>query len=411
MAEPIAAAQITNLSDDISLLEVLVILVERRRLILWITGACALISVIVSFILPRKYTATVTLLPPKQDSSIAAILGAQLSSLTGAADLAGSGLGIKNPNDIYVAMLKSRTVEDAMVSQFGLMREYRDKYLSDARKDFENNVTVDGGGMDGLIRISVEARNPQRAAELANGCVDQFRVLSQHLAITEASQRRVFFEQELEQAKNNLVEAEEGLKKTEEKTGLIQIDSQAKALIELATSLREQIAMKEVQVEGMASYATAKNPQLAQAQRELNGMRAQLAKLGGSEQSTADSLIVPKGRVPAASLEYVRRYREVKYDEKIFEILARQFEMAKLDEAKQGALVQVVDAATAPSRRTSPKRAVIVVGATVLGFLFAFFLALMLATLERMRKDPESKQRFAPLRQALARPQFNEHLE
>jgi len=153
----------------------------------------------------------------------------------------------------------------------------------------------------------------------------------------------------------------------------------------------------------MESYATDQNPQLVKAQRELDLMRAQLAKLGGSEGSASDGLIVPKGAVPAAGLEYVRRFREVKYNETIFEILARQFEMAKLDEAKQGALIQVVDYAVPPEKRSSPRRGVIVVGATALGGLFAIFLALLLAKIERMRSDPETRRRFAPIRNAMNR--------
>lgn len=402
-AGPNNAAQTAKPSDEMSLITLLAALIERRRLITWITGGCAVIAVIVSLLLPKKYTATAILLPPQQNSSMAAALSSQLSSLGPAAALAGSSLGLKNPNDMFVAMLKSRTIEDAMVSHFGLMQEYRDRYASDARKDFEKNATVDGSGKDGLIHISVEARDPQRAADLANGYVDQFRLQSEHLAITEASQRRLFFEHQLEQAKDNLVRAEEALKQTEQKTGLIQLDGQARALIESAASLRAQIAAREVEVQGMESYATSENPQLVQAQRELDSMRAQLAKLGSSEDSASNSLIVPKGMMPAAGLEYVRRFREVKYDETIFDILARQFEMAKLDEAKQGALIQVVDPAIPPDKRSSPKRALIVVGATVLGALFAFFFALMQAALEQMRKDPKSSQRFAPLRQAMNR--------
>jgi len=401
--DPTVDEQTRKPGDEITLIEFGAHLIERRGLIIGITGACAVFAVVVSLLLPKRYAATVTLLPPQQNSSMAAAIGSQLSSLGGAAALAGSSLGLKNPNEMFVAMLKSRTVEDAMVKKFDLMREYHERYLADARKDFERDVTVDGSGKDGLIHISVEARDPRRAADLANGYVGQFRSLSQQLAITEASQRRLFFEGQLEQAKDNLVKAEEALKQTEQKTGLIQLDSQARALIESAASLRAQVAAKEVQIQGMESYATDQNPQLVKAQRELDLMRAQLAKLGGSEGSASDGLIVPKGAVPAAGLEYVRRFREVKYNETIFEILARQFEMAKLDEAKQGALIQVVDYAVPPEKRSSPRRGVIVVGATALGGLFAIFLALLLAKIERMRSDPETRRRFAPIRNAMNR--------
>ena len=393
-----------NATDDqeISLLDLLIVLAERKRVILRVTAIFAVLAIVISFILPKRYTATVTLLPPQQNSSMASALSSQLGNLGGMAALAGGSLGLKNPNDMFVAMFKSRTVEDAMVQRYGLMQEYHKKYLSDARKAFEGYATVDGNGKDGLIHISVEDRTPQRAAELANGYVDQYRKLSEHLAISEASQRRLFFEQQLEQAKDNLASAEEALKLTEQKTGLIQLDSQARALIESAATLRAQIAAKEVQIESMQTYATGENAQLVQAKQELDSMRAQLAKLGGSEDSGSGGLIVPKGKVPEAGLEYVRKLRDVKYSETIFNILARQFEIAKLDEAKEGALIQVVDPAIPPDKKSFPKRGLIVIGATVVGFFIAIFAALMQAGFQRMEEDQLTLQRLHVFRRALS---------
>ena len=235
-----------------SLLDLFIVLAERKRLIFSVTATFAILAVVISLVLPKRYTATVTLLSPQQNNSMASALTSQLGSLGGMAALAGGSLGLKNPNDMFVAMFKSRTVEDAMIQRFGLMQEYQDRYLTDARARFEHYATVNGSGKDGLIHISVEDRDPQRAAELANGYVDQFRNLSQHLAITEAEQRRSFFEQQLKQANQNLADAEEALKETEQKTGLIQLDSQARALIESAATLRAQITAREVQIQGHA---------------------------------------------------------------------------------------------------------------------------------------------------------------
>ncbi|MGB7134028.1 MAG: Wzz/FepE/Etk N-terminal domain-containing protein, partial [Acidobacteriaceae bacterium] len=202
--------------DEISLLDLLIILAERKRTILLVTAACAILSIGVSLLLPNEYTATVVLLPPQQNSSLGAALASQLGSLGSMAQLAGSSLGIKNPNDMYVAMLKSETVEDGMIRDFALQREYHEKLLSDARKALEKRAGIDGTGKDGLIRVSMEDRNPERAAQLANGYVGEFRKLSQNLAITEASQRVLFFGQQMEQAKDNLANAEEALKQTEQ---------------------------------------------------------------------------------------------------------------------------------------------------------------------------------------------------
>ncbi len=396
-----SAGKVGKNDDEISLLDLLIVLAERKRTILWVTATFAVIAIVVSLILPQSYTAIVVLLPPQQGSSMGNAIASQLGNLGGMAALAGGGLGLKSPNDMIVAELKSRTVEDAMVQHFGLMQEYHQRLLSDTRKVFEKHTTIDGSGKDGLLHISVEDRDPNRAAELANGYVDQFRKMSEHLAITEASQRRLFFEQQLEQAKDNLANAEEALKLTEQKTGLIQLDSQARALIESAASLRAQIAAKEVQIESMRTFATGENAQLIQAQQELDGLRTQLAKLGGSENIDA-GLMVPKGQVPEAGLEYVRKLRDVKYYETIFDILARQFEIAKLDEAKQGALIQVVDAAVPPDRRSFPKRGMIVIGATAAGFFVGIVVALVLALYENMNRKSEQAVKFLRLREALS---------
>ncbi|MBW4039384.1 MAG: chain length determinant family protein [Acidobacteria bacterium] len=389
-------------TGEVSFLDLLIVAARRKRMIVGVTFGAAIVSLIVSLLLPKEYTATVTLLPPQQNTSMGAALASQLSGMGGMAALAGGGgLGLKNPNDKYVALMKSRTVEDAMVLHYGLMNEYREKYLSLARKAFEAHATVDGSTKDDLIHISIEDRSPQRAAELANGYVDQFRDLSQHLAITEASQRRLFFEQELEKAKNNLATAEESLKQTELTTGVIQPDSQERALIESAASLRAQITAREVQIQGMQTYATGENSQLVQAQQELAGLRAQLAMLGGSADSKGSELIVPKGRVPEAGMEYIRKLRDVKYYETIFDILARQFEVAKLDEAKQGSIIQVVDPAIPPDRKSSPKRALIVIGATVLAFLLSVITAFFQAAFQHLEKDPETSQKLTLLRNTM----------
>ena len=388
--------------DEISLLDLLIVLAERKRIILLVTAVFAIVAIIISLLLPPRYFATVTLLPPQQGSSMGAALASQLGSMSGVAALASNGLGLKNSNDTAVALLRSRTVEDAMVEHFGLMQEYSTRYPSDARKLFEAHSSVDGTNKDGLIHISVEDRDPRRAAELANGYVDQLRILSQHLAITEASQRRLFFEHELEQARDNLASAEEALKQTEQATGVIQLDSQARALIESGTSLRAQITAREVQIQGMQTYATGENSQLVQAQRELESLRTQLAKLTGSAESSAGELIVPKGKVPEAGLEYVRKLRDVKYNETIFDILARQFEIAKLDEAKEGAPIQVVDAAIPPDKRSFPKRSLIVIGAIAVGFLLGILIALFQAGFRQLKDDPEANQKLLQLRNAVS---------
>lgn len=402
VARPPASPQLVR-KEEISLLDLLIVVAERKLLILKVVLVCVVLGIVVSFLLPIRYKATAVLLPPQQNSSLSTALASQLGNLGGMAALAGGNLGLKSQNDLIVGMLKSRTVEDAMVKKYHLMDEYRSKYPSDARLTFEHHANIESSSdRDGLIRITIDDRDPGRAAELANGYVEQFRDLSEHLAITEASQRRLFFQQQLQDAKDNLANAEEDLKKTELQTGLIQLDSQARALIESAASIRAQIAAKEVQIEALRTFATSENAQLVQAEQELDGLRAQLSKLGGSQNGDDESLIVPKGKVPEAGLLYVRRLREVKYWETIFEILARQFELAKLDEAKQGALIQVVDAAVAPDRRSSPKRTIIVLSSLGAGLLFGIVLAVLDASWRRSKENVETEEKLEVLRRALA---------
>jgi tyrosine-protein kinase Etk/Wzc len=388
--------------SEISLLDLLIFVAERKVMLFRVTGIVTLLAIVTALVLPIRYTATVTLLPPQESTSMGAALASQLGNLGGVAALAGGGLGIKNPNDRYVAMLQSRTVEDGMVNRFSLMQEYHKRYLSDARKTFESRTTVEGSGKDGLIHISIQDHDPRRASELANGYIDQFRDLTQHLAIGEASQRRLFFQQELEQAKNNLANAEEALEQTEQKTGVIQPDIQARALIESAASLRAQITAREVQIKVMETYATGQNSNLVQAQQELAGLRAQLAKLGGSEDSSGNEFMIPKGLVPKTGMEYVRRLRDVKYYETIFDILARQFEVAKLDEAKEGSVIQVVDAAVPPDKKSFPERALIVLGGVVIGLILGILTAAFQAFWEQMQSDPESSSKIERLRSQLS---------
>ena len=203
------------------------------------------------------------------------------------------------------------------------------------------------------------------------------------------------------QAKDNLANAEEALKKTEQATGMFVMDSQARSLIESAASLRAQIASKEVEIKAMRSYASDGNPDLLLAEQQLAGWRAQLSRLTGNTGGSEDDLLLSKGQVPSAGLEYLRKVRDVKYYETIFELLAKQFEMAKLDEAKQGAIIQVIDPAVAPDRRTSPKRALMLIVATFCAFFASIFFVLIRSFLVNVQRDPQNKSKVEELRAML----------
>ncbi|MGC2369635.1 MAG: GNVR domain-containing protein [Candidatus Sulfotelmatobacter sp.] len=383
------------------MLDILVLLLERKRFIVRFVVGAAVLAAIVSLLLPVQYEAKIALLPPAQNSSIGSSLLGQLGSigaLGSLASLAGGSLGIKNPADMYVSLLQSRTVEDAMIQRFGLMKEYHVKKMSEARKAFEHHTTAVAGTKDGLIRLTVEDHDPKRAAELANGYVEEFRRLSASLAITEAARRRLFFQQQVEQAKQSLTAAEDAMTKTQQSTGVLQIDSQARALIESAAVLRAQVMAKEVQIEGMRSFATDDNPNLVLAKQQLAALQAQLERVAGSQSDAGSDINLSKGRVTGSGMEYLRKYRDLKYQETVFELLAKEYEVAKLDEAREGSIVQVVDPAVPPDTKSSPHRTLIVLGATIVAFFVAVFWVWLRRNLDNAFALPENRQRLRTIK-------------
>ena len=336
-----------------SMLTWLRVTIKWRKLAGSTALAVVALGLAVPLLLPNHYTATVVILPPQQTPSTAAAMMAQMGNMGGIASMAGAGLGIKNPNDQQVALLKSRTVEDAIVERFGLRELYHRKYLSTARKRWEKHTQVDNGLKDGLIRISVTDSDPRRAAEMANGWIEEYQRFTATIAITEASQRRLFYERELNVAHADLAHAEEDMKQTELRTGVIDIEGQDRSMIATAAVLRGQLAAKQIEIRAMREFAAEQNPDLQRAEQQAAGMETQLAAMDADSDRKTGDLIAPKGTVTQASLDYARSLREVKYRETVQDLLTRQYEGARVDEARQGALIQVVDPAIAPDRPTS----------------------------------------------------------
>jgi tyrosine-protein kinase Etk/Wzc len=387
-----------NAEADISLLDILIVLARRKSLIIKVFFATVLLSVGLSLLMGNLYTATTSLLPPQNSASG---LLSQLSGLGSLASIAGGGLSMKNPSDLEMALLKSQTVEDAMIDRYHLMERLHLKRRSEARTVLEGMAKIESA-KNGLINISVTDGDPKRAADMANGYVEEFRKFSATLAVTEASQRRLFFQQQLALAKDDLSNAEEQFKTTEQKTGVLQIDAQTRVVIESVAQLRAQIAAKEVQIRAMQAFATEENPQLQVATEELAALKQQQEKLGSSSDSSEAALLVPKGNMQQSQMEYIRRFREVRYYETIFELMARQYELAKVDEARQGAQVQVVDPATVPDHHSSPKRRVIVLGAGVVGLLIGVAWVLISEGLARLERIPSERTRLLTLRGLLS---------
>jgi tyrosine-protein kinase Etk/Wzc len=370
------------------MLDVLLLLSSRLRFILLFTVAAAILTAVIVLLIPNKYTAEAAVLPPAQASSMGAALLGQLSGSSVLSTLAGGALGVKNSGDMYVAFFRSRTVEDAVIQRFGLMARYHKRNLVDTRAAFERRSTAVLGVKDGLIRVSFTDRDPNFAATVVNAYVDEFRKHTDSLTLSEATQRRAFFQQQLMEANTNLTKAEEAMKKTQQTTGVLQLDSQAKALIESAAILRGQITAKEVQLQSMQATVTPDNPQYMAVQQQLGALKSQLAKLAGPKADSATDFGVAGSNMPQTGMAYLDTLRDVRYYETIDELIAKQFELAKLDESRQG-VVQISDPAVPPDKKSSPYRSLIVALMTIVALVTAILWVLASNRWELARRDPE----------------------
>ncbi len=357
----------------LTVMDLLTLLAGRWRLLAKAASVGAIVGLALAFLLPTRYTAVTTILPPSSSSSLASVFAAQSGGLGTLAGLSGGNFGFRSPAEVCDILLRSRTVEDSIIQRFQLMREYGKKRLSNTRTVLERRTTVKLDTKSGVIVISATDGNAARAAQLANGYVGEFKKFSASLAITEASQRRLFFEQQLLAAQGALTQAEEALKNTQQATGILEPAGAAKALLESAVTTRAQIAAKQVQLRSMRTYASEDNPRLIQVKQEIAELESQLAELNGTNPDAEDDLLVPKGNMPEADTEYLRRLRDVKYNESVVAMLARQLEIARLDEARQGAVIQVVDTAVTPDKRSSPKRLAIFLVSILFALLCAGF--------------------------------------
>jgi uncharacterized protein involved in exopolysaccharide biosynthesis len=379
-------------------IDVLLVLAREKKPILLFTLGVAVVATIVVLVLPKTYTANASILPPQQKQSTLNSMLGQIGALAG---LGSSDLGLKNPADVFVAMLTSRTIEDNLINRFDLRKVYRAKTYQDARKKLDKRSEI-LDTKEGLISVSVTDNDPKRAAEIANAYVEELYNLNQNLAITEASQRRLFYERQIKAEQKELSAAELALKQAQEKSGLLQPDAQGRAIIASIADLRAQVASHEVQLQTMRSYATPNNPDLKRAETELAGLRGQLAKLERSDAAAGNGdIAIPARQMPEAELEYLRRAREVKYQEALYDFLGKQLEAARIDEGQNAVLVQVVDRAVEPEKKSGPKRMLIVLVSTITAFLLACVGVLVAELLRRKQQDPHEAARLGLLRHAL----------
>ena len=370
--------------DEISLLDLLQTIVDNLRLLVLGPLAVGVTALGISFLIPPTYTAKTQFLPPQQQQSAAASMLASLGSLGG---LAGAVSGIKNPADQFLAYMKSVTLQDSLIERFKLLERYEVKTKTDARLELTGNVRA-ASGKDGLISVEVDDKDPKFAAELANAHVEELGKLLGKLATTEAQQRRLFFEKQLNLAKDKLIQSEIALKATGV-SGSVLKSNPASAVAAVA-GLQASLTAQEVKLGAMRGYLAETAPDFKQAMNELANLRAQLAKQEKDTPSTSAK--------SSTEGDYITKYREFKYHETLFELFSKQFEIAKVDEAREGALIQVLDAAQAPERKSKPKKAMIAIIATLAsGFALLLFVFVRQA-LANAGQDAESAQKMTKLK-------------
>ena len=369
--------------DEINLLDLLQVVMDNLRLLVLAPLAAGLLALGITFIVSPTFTATTVFMPPQQQQSGAAMMLQSLGALGG---LAGAATGLKNPNDQFVAFLKSTAVADVLIERYKLMARYESEFKVDARKKLETRSNI-SSGKDGLITVEVDDKEAAFSAQLANAYVEELGNMLNRLAVTEAQQRRAFFEKQLTQTKEKLTTAEQALRASGVNSSALK--SSPEASIKAVAELQAQIAAQEIKLASMRGYLTEAAPDFKQAQTELGALRAQFAKI--EKTSTA-----PAG----ADADYIARFRDVKYYETLFELFAKQFELAKVDEAREGNVIQVVDVAQAPERKSKPKKALIAVLSTLVTGMMLLLFVFVRQTLRGAANTPETAEKLAAIKAA-----------
>jgi len=369
--------------DGPGLLDLLVPIAQHLKLLVIGPLLAGLAALGITYLIAPTFTATTKFLPPQQQQSAAASALASLGALSG---LAGAAGGIKSPGDQYVALMQSVSVTDRLVDKFKLMDVYEAKYRFEARKELASNVRIALGKKDGLITVEVDDKDPQRAADMANHHVEELRRVTSELALTEAQQRRAFFETQLKQTRDRLTVAQQALQSSGFNPGALR--AEPKAAAEGYARIKAETTAAEVRLQTMRQRLADNAPELLQQQTLVFALRSQMAKLETNIDTPRDG-------------DYLGRYREFKYQETLFELFSRQFELARLDESREGALIQVVDVATKPEWKSKPKRGQIALTTTLVAAIFLIAFVLVRHAWRRASTQPETAEKLAQLRLAL----------
>jgi tyrosine-protein kinase Etk/Wzc len=361
------------------------IITRHARMILAITALSFVTAVVVALLLPSVYCARAMLLPAQEEKGM---MNAMLSQMGGLVALAGGALGGGSTSDIYVGMLKSETVKDPIIDRFKLMQVYGKKYRTDTYSALDKRVSILAGKKDGIISISVDDRDPKRAADMANAFVEELQKLTVTLNMSGAGKNRSFLEERLIRAKADLVKAEEELKAFQGKNKTINVSEQTKATIEGVARLKAELAAQEVQLSSQRRTLTDSTREVKDLKITIVNLKSQISSLEGA--GGAKSAIPSVGSIPILGQDYARLIREFKIQENLVELLTKQYEMARFSEAKDVAPIQVLQKARVPDKRIRPRTGFIVIISTVLALIFSVILCFVFEAYPQMSEIDKS---------------------
>ncbi len=397
---PLPEMQSGGAESEINLLDVLIALGQEKLIIFAATVLAAIAGVTISLITPPTYLARTSIMPAQQGgaSALASLSGlAGLAGLSGMAGISGMSGGVKSPDQMYIAFMRSQSVQMALIDKLKLKERYGSKNLEEARMSLTNSVSIAVDKSSGLLVIEAQDGDAEFAAMLANQQVNELNAILSRFAITEAQQRRLYYEQQIANTQQNLPMLEARFKEAQKKSGI-----EVTSLLSESASLPGQIAAKELQLQILSRFATAENPEMKRLSTEISAIRSQLSRyeLAQAKDSGKASTIGNVKPTSPYQQEAAQAYTTLKIQETLLDGFVRQLELAKIDEAKEGPAVQVLDIARAPEIRAKPQRKKLVTAYTVTGFVIGLVLAVLKALLRHAQSKPEGIQRLIELRRA-----------
>src|SRR5277367_204123 len=350
---------------------------DARRLLLGAFLLGALASLALALLIPSRYDATTQLMPPDgQSSSGMAMLSALAGRSGGIGGVAGDLLGVKNSGALFVGIMESRTVQDRLIDQFELRRIYRAGKMEDARAALAAHTRIVEDHKSGIIAVTLTDQDPRLATAMAQAYVDELDRLVEQVSTSSARRERVFLEERLRAVKLDLDSAAQKFSIFASKNTAIDIPAQSKAMVEAAATLEGQLIAAEAELHGLEAMYTDQNVRVRALRARVTELRAQLGKMGGESGTSAapssetDASLYPAIRkLPLLGVAYADLYRQTKIQETVYELLTQQYELAKVQEAKEVPSVKVLDAAVVPTKKSFPPRGLLTVAGATSAFL------------------------------------------